>query len=41
MDSAAARRGDYRVLFWIDKARSVIVIVRIAHRSDVYRSRPE
>lgn len=36
----SARRGDYRVLLWIDEPHSTVVIVRIAHRSDVYRSAP-
>jgi mRNA-degrading endonuclease RelE of RelBE toxin-antitoxin system len=33
----SARRGDYRVLLWIDEGASAVVIVRIAHRADVYR----
>lgn len=33
----SARRGDYRVLLWIDEAESTVVIVRVAHRGDVYR----
>lgn len=32
-----ARRGDYRVLLWIDEAASIVVVVRVAHRADVYR----
>lgn len=35
----SARRGDYRVLFEIDVARHVLVILRIAHRSHVYRAK--
>lgn len=33
----SARRGDYRVVFWIDEERVAVVVVRIAHRADVYR----
>lgn len=36
-DLRSARRGDYRVLLWIDENESTVVIVRVAHRSDVYR----
>ncbi|MHB8262944.1 MAG: type II toxin-antitoxin system RelE family toxin [Acidimicrobiales bacterium] len=36
----SARRGDYRVLFWIDESSSTVIIVRIAHRADAYLSRP-
>lgn len=32
----SARRGDYRVLFSLDDATSTLVVVRIAHRADVY-----
>ncbi len=32
-----ARRGDYRVLLWIDEDASAVVIVRVAHRADAYR----
>ena len=31
------RQGPYRVLFTIDDASCEVVIVRIAHRRDVYR----
>jgi len=31
------RQGPYRVLFTIDDTASEVVIVRIAHRRDVYR----
>lgn len=34
----SARRGDYRVLLWIDEDTSTVVIVRVAHRADVYRT---
>ncbi|CAN5737898.1 hypothetical protein BH24ACT5_BH24ACT5_28010 [soil metagenome] len=33
----SARRGDYRVLLWIDEDTSTVVIVRVAHRADAYR----
>jgi mRNA-degrading endonuclease RelE of RelBE toxin-antitoxin system len=33
----SARRGDYRVLIQVDVADRQILVVRIAHRSDVYR----
>ncbi len=32
------RSGDYRVIFTIENDRVVVVIVRIAHRKDVYRN---
>ena len=31
------RQGPYRVLFTIDDTASEVVIVRVAHRRDVYR----
>ena len=34
----SARRGDYRVLFSFNEATSTLLVVRIAHRADVYRS---
>lgn len=34
----SARRGDYRVLLWIDEDESTVVVVRVAHRADVYRT---
>jgi len=33
----SARRGDYRVLFSLEHATGVLVVIRIAHRADVYR----
>ena len=33
----SARRGDYRVLLWIDEADATVIVVRVAHRADVYR----
>ncbi|MDX6246079.1 MAG: mRNA interferase RelE/StbE [Frankiales bacterium] len=35
--SRPARRGDYRVLFDVDQEKHVILVIRIAHRADVYR----
>ncbi len=35
----SARRGDYRVLFSLDDARAVLLVVRTAHRADLYRAR--
>ncbi len=35
----AARRGPYRVVYEIDDEGSSVVVLRIDHRSDVYRSR--
>ena len=37
----SARRGDYRVLMWVDEAAHAVVIVRVAHRADVYRAGPD
>lgn len=33
----SARRGDYRVLFFLDEESGRIVVVRVAHRADAYR----
>lgn len=33
----SARRGDYRVLYLLDEHRQQIVIIRVGHRSQVYR----
>jgi mRNA-degrading endonuclease RelE of RelBE toxin-antitoxin system len=35
----SARRGAYRVIFRLDPDDEVVTVVRIEHRSDVYRSR--
>jgi mRNA interferase RelE/StbE len=35
----AARRGPYRVAYEIDDENATVVILRIDHRSDVYRRR--
>jgi len=33
----SARRGPYRVLYRIDDDRSIVSILRVDHRADVYR----
>ena len=35
----SARRGAYRVIYEIDEAQSVVSVLRIDHRADVYRPR--
>jgi mRNA interferase RelE/StbE len=35
----SARRGAYRVIYEIDDADHVVTVLRIDHRSDVYRPR--
>jgi len=35
----AARRGPYRVVYEIDDETTVVAVVRIDHRADVYRPR--
>jgi mRNA-degrading endonuclease RelE of RelBE toxin-antitoxin system len=35
----SARRGAYRVVYRMDETASTVRVVRIEHRSDVYRSR--
>ena len=34
----SARRGTYRVLYRIDEVAREVIVLRIDHRSDVYRS---
>jgi mRNA interferase RelE/StbE len=34
----SARRGDYRVLFSLDRDTRVLLVVRVAHRADAYRA---
>jgi mRNA-degrading endonuclease RelE of RelBE toxin-antitoxin system len=36
----SARRGDYRVLIEIDESARTVLVVRIAHRAEVYRPPP-
>lgn len=35
----SARRGTYRLLYRIQEEKREVVVLRIEHRSDVYRSR--
>ncbi len=35
----SARRGSYRVIYRLDADRRKVIVVRIDHRSDVYRHR--
>ena len=35
----SARRGDYRVVIRIEETERVVLVVRIDHRADVYRTR--
>jgi mRNA-degrading endonuclease RelE of RelBE toxin-antitoxin system len=35
----AARRGPYRVVYEVDDDDAEVVVLRIDHRADVYRSR--
>jgi len=35
----SARRGDYRVLIRINEVQHVVLVIRIDHRADVYRTR--
>lgn len=34
----SARRGAYRVIYEIDDEKRLVIVLRIAHRSQVYRS---
>ena len=34
----SARRGTYRVLYRIDDVKKEVIILRVGHRKDVYRS---
>jgi mRNA-degrading endonuclease RelE of RelBE toxin-antitoxin system len=38
-DYRSARRGAYRVVYRLDTERHAVRVVRIEHRSDVYRNR--
>ena len=35
----SARRGDFRIVYEIDDELEVVVVLRVQHRSDVYRPR--
>ena len=32
------RQGDYRIIYAIDDNRQIIIIVRVGHRKEIYRS---
>ncbi len=32
------RQGDYRIIYAIDDNRQIIIIVRVGHRREIYRS---
>jgi len=36
-DGHRLRQGDYRIVYTIDDALRTVTVVRVAHRSDVYR----
>jgi mRNA-degrading endonuclease RelE of RelBE toxin-antitoxin system len=33
----SARRGAYRIIYAVDEANALVLVVRIEHRADVYR----
>lgn len=35
----SARRGSYRVLYRVDEQNNEVLVLRIEHRSDIYRPR--
>ena len=35
----SARRGDFRIVYEIDDETNAVVVLRVQHRRDVYRSR--
>jgi mRNA interferase RelE/StbE len=38
-DDYRVRVGDWRIVYEVDDQRRRVVIIRVAHRSDVYRHR--
>ena len=36
--SFSARRGSYRILYDIDEEKKQVLVLRVAHRADVYRT---
>lgn len=36
-----ARRGDYRILLRVDEQARTVIVVKVAHRADVYRDIPK
>lgn len=39
LEAYRVRVGDYRVLYEIDDAKRMVVVVRVRHRRDVYKKR--
>ena len=39
LEAYRIRVGDYRVLYEIDDAKRMVVVVRVRHRRDVYKKR--
>lgn len=39
VDLFSARRGDYRIIYSSDESAKTVIVHRIQHRADVYRSR--
>jgi mRNA interferase RelE/StbE len=37
-DRFSARRGTYRIIYWIDGKNRIVTVVDIDHRRDVYRT---
>ena len=35
----SARRGTYRILYRIDDERGEVIVLRVGHRRDIYRTR--
>ena len=35
----SARRGTYRILYRIDEHRREVIVLRVGHRRDIYRTR--
>lgn len=35
----SARRGTYRILYRIDDERQEVIVLRVGHRHDIYRTR--
>jgi mRNA-degrading endonuclease RelE of RelBE toxin-antitoxin system len=35
----SARRGGFRIVYWLDEQTRTVHVVRIEHRADVYRPR--
>jgi mRNA interferase RelE/StbE len=36
-DDLRIRVGDYRIVYAVDDSRRILIVARIAHRSEVYR----